>query len=296
MAPCRALRRGIAAVSLIAFLPGCHHSPATKPAPAPPTAPRAAKADGELYLPRGVTREKVMIECTDGYRMYGEYVKRERPARNMPGVIFLHDFASDRNKWYPLNYLTGARGYAVLSLDLRGHGGSPALTGNPPTRYDKLTPEDFQKMVQDVRNAVSFLAMKRDVAGNLIAIAGIGMGANIALLAAAEPWAESVRCVILLSPGDDYHGIDISGAAGKLKDKRVYIAVGKKDEYSYSSTLKIRQLIKGPIEILEDESDAHGVQMIGKGVIAKLPYWLNESIMAPIIKEENKSARKSRSR
>ena len=53
---------------------------------------------------------------------------RSAPNRHWPGddtwVVLVHDVGDDIDVWRPLRVALAARGWSVLALDLRGHGGS----------------------------------------------------------------------------------------------------------------------------------------------------------------------------
>ena len=68
-------------------------------------------------------------------------------------VILLHMYRSDRSAWRPLISLLEDAGFAIMAIDLRGHG-------------ESIKPEDrkLEKRVRD-RDPVLFRAMHRDVFG-----------------------------------------------------------------------------------------------------------------------------------
>jgi dienelactone hydrolase len=200
----------------------------------------------------------------------------------MPGVILLHELGADRHQWYPLTVMMAGRGMAVLAIDLRGHGENPDAKGNPPVRADALAPDDFSKMLSDVRNAVSYLAMKGEIDGGRIGIAGLSLGANLALLAASQSWAAAVQCVIAVSPGLDYDGIKTEDAAKNIPaGKHVYLAAARDDAYSFESATTLHALLAGPKEFMQIESGGHGAKLFSRGLVPQIPMWLATTLVTP---------------
>jgi dienelactone hydrolase len=93
----------------------------------------------------------------------------ERP----PAVVLAHGLASDRVMTSSLARRLAANGYAVLALDLRGHGanrnGVPPLAGRTDVFFD------------DLSAAVSFLRTSPYVDGSKLVVMGHSMGATAAL-------------------------------------------------------------------------------------------------------------------
>jgi alpha-beta hydrolase superfamily lysophospholipase len=118
-----------------------------------------------------------------------------------------------------------SNGYTVLSIDLRGHGDSISQNGNTIS-FQSFTPDDFKKMVMDVKAAKQFPVTQKNTNPNNIAIVGASIGANGGLNYAASD--TSIKAVVLLSPGLDYKGVTTSDAI-KQYNGPIYIATASKD-------------------------------------------------------------------
>ncbi len=256
-------------------------APRTAPSPASGLKPVPRGKNQVYYIPRFLDGQIVTIACSDGYTLSADYIRRSRMiSQQMPAILFIHGMGQDRYAWYPLTIQMAARGYAVLAIDLRGHGENPSTKGNSPVKAAKLTPEDFKKMLDDVRNAVSYLSMRPGVDPDSIGIVGASIGANLAVLAAAEEWGKKIKCLVLASPGMDYKGLAIGEAVKSLGKRHVYIAVGKGDTYSMEAANAIMPLLKGPKDLFQTEGKEHGTALVGKGLIQTVPLWCNQGIIA----------------
>ena len=216
------------------------------------------------YIPRVLDGQVITVECSDGYKLSGDSIKKgRRLQRIMPGIIFLHQAGKEKRVWYPLTVQMAGRGYPVLSLDLRGFGENPKLNGDKNKTFDKLPPADRGKMVDDIRNAVAYLSMQAGVDPDTIGLIGAGLGANLALIAAAEPWAGNVKCVVAISPTLDESGFKTEEAARKTGKKLICLAASRGDAASYDAIIKLNSILAGPKELFEGEGSNTGMTMMG---------------------------------
>ena len=112
------------------------------------------------------------IESADGLRVAATYWPGLRG--DSPALLIVHGFTASRKVIQPNAEWFAARGYAVLTIDLRGHGGSsdaPCGFGWPESK--------------DVHAAFGWL--KRKQAGAKVAVIGISMGGAAALLGPDGP-------------------------------------------------------------------------------------------------------------
>lgn len=97
-----------------------------------------------------------------------------------PSVVLAHGFASDRMGMSILARALTQAGYAVLTLDFRGHGANRNRFTRSRSREGSLH--------SDMRAAVDFLRTSPDVDGARISVMGHSMGAGAALeYAQADP-------------------------------------------------------------------------------------------------------------
>ena len=112
------------------------------------------------------------------------------PANKPPAIVMVHGFTADRQFMSVLARRVAQNGYAVLAIDVSGHGANR----NPfPGGYaaDALRP--------DVKKAVDFLRNYQFVDGSKIAVMGHSMGAGAVLdYAANDP---NLKGAIMISGG-----------------------------------------------------------------------------------------------
>jgi uncharacterized protein len=119
----------------------------------------------------GARKQPVTLTGADDLRLRGWYV----PSRNRAAVIALHGTASNRLGVERHARLLARHGYGVLALDLRGHGESDGRSTSAAWTMD-----------EDVGAAVEWLAARRDVSPEKVALLGVSMGGEVALRVAAR--------------------------------------------------------------------------------------------------------------
>ena len=112
------------------------------------------------------------------------------PAQHFPAVVLVHGFTADREIMSVLARWITQNGYAVLAIDVRGHGANRNPFVNDFTRA-ALRP--------DVKAAVDFLRGSDLVDGSRIVVMGHSMGAGATLdYAANDP---DLRGAVMISGG-----------------------------------------------------------------------------------------------
>src|SRR5258708_4775303 len=123
-----------------------------------------------------------------GYPFYNLFPKpvAERP----PAVVLVHGFIADRQTMSSLAGRIAENGYAVLAIDVSGHG---------ENRNPFKDGFNAAALRQDIRNAVDFLRDDDQVDGSRIVVMGHSMGAGATLdYATHDP---NLRGAVMLSGG-----------------------------------------------------------------------------------------------
>lgn len=195
---------------------------------------------------------KKYIATEDGVNLAYQFGKRSDHA-----ILFLHQLGGSKEDYIELYNAFGAANYSVLALDFRGHGESDL-------DYTQFTDEDWQKLVLDVQAARDFLAEQSIYK---VVIIGESIGANAAVKFAAQDG--KILSLVLISPGEEYHGIKTLPYAPFIKSP-VRIIAGIKDEYSAVSSTKINNALNGEKDIKLLQTDAHGRELLKSNTAKQL--------------------------
>ena len=116
----------------------------------------------------------------------------------LPVVILLHDLGGNKSDWLNDTDTYVAlleRGYAVLAIDMRGHGQTPLPDGR-----QVLELIDLELSFFDVHAALVWLQSQSKVDVSRIAVVGTGSGGNVAYVSSGR-MPELIKTGVSLSPG-----------------------------------------------------------------------------------------------
>jgi pimeloyl-ACP methyl ester carboxylesterase len=190
----------------------------------------AAEAEPPPALPDPGHEQAVSLLAVDRFHLQGSL---HRPAGlpeegELPAVIVVHPFARNRELSDVVISVLLERGFAVLSMDLRGHGQSYQTPDHKVLMPPVLKPRDAQDMVRDQLLLVDYLVRQPAIDGEKIGILGSGLSALIAVEAAGAD--ERIGAVALVGPSDPVFGISGDEGMEKLGDRPAWIGTSSTNQ------------------------------------------------------------------
>lgn len=190
-------------------------------------------------------------------------------------VLLVHDREGDRTIWEHAIPRFLARGWTVLTFDLRGHGDSLAHGERAalPGGLDA-------GLAADVRGALAFLATRPVADPARIAAVGLGRGADLVWAAAARDWgAASAVCV---SP-DEARARAFAGP-GPVRPRGVYVLYGARDALGTEAALAFAAVAREPAESYAYDDDARrGASLWTERepeIVARTVAWIERTLLA----------------
>jgi len=166
---------------------------AVAPAPIASAAP-GARAGSSVEV------EDVRIQTKDGLKLGADFYCPRKASARAPAILITHAPGTDRTSVHKLSQTLSKKGFAVLAVDLRGHGASAA--DQSWEDLDRAGQERMWTFTQrDLDAAASYLRGRREVHTTNLTVVGVGSGCALALAHAAQD--ENARAVILLDPTED---------------------------------------------------------------------------------------------
>lgn len=208
------------------------------------------------------------ISAADGLLLEASYYSAAR--RPTPGVLLLHMGDADRHTWDDLAARLQQVGYAVLAVDLRGHG----ATGGR---------ENWALAQQDTAAALAELAALPGVDASRLIVIGAGIGANLGINACAD--VAGCAAAALLSPGVDYLGITATGAVTRFGARPLLIIASENDGNNPADSVTLDALAVGPHQLLIVPFSAHGTDLlrVQPDLIEQIAGWLAVTVPPPTL-------------
>lgn len=212
------------------------------------------------------------------------------PKHRYPLLVLVHGLGGSQKEWATAIPSMVQAGYAVLALDLRGHGNStnrrPSDDPNDPDsiawRYLpndqwRLLPADLEQIL------TAFARPKRhpketavQVQESPVVLMGAGLGANVALMAASHQ-PSKVKAVVALSPLLSVKGLEPALGVLTLKAP-VFFAASQADPDSFEATQKLFKLTQSePKELKLYKTIGSGEDLLtaNAGLLPTLLDWLH---------------------
>lgn len=201
---------------------------------------------------------RVAFRAQDGAMLNGAYYEPSR--RPAPGIVMLHMLRRSHADWDSAASQLSDAGFAVVALDYRAG-------------------DDLGAYALDVRAAKAFLRERSDVTPGGIGIVGASIGANLAVLDAADD--PGVLSIALLSPGLDYKGLRTEAAMKKFGARPALLAGSTRDPYAARSIRHLTTIGPGLREVRLTDAIAHGTVLLLRDpeLIPALVDWFKRTLL-----------------
>lgn len=188
--------------------------------------------------------ETITRQSADGAALVADFYPTETDA---PVIMLLHMLNSNRAAYDPLIPHLRAAGYALINVDMRGHGDSGGT-------------RDWNLAIADVADWIDWLDSAGHLGDDGIAIIGGSIGANVAIISCAE----SVVCrgAVALSPGLDYRGLRPAQAlVDGLADRSALLVASHSDRTSADAIKQLFMNARGDVGARLYRGRAHGTRL-----------------------------------
>lgn len=256
-----------------------------------------SKSKQEIFNENLTTRDGVSLAIT--------YYKSDQGKSAVP-VVILHDAKETRQNYSQLakrlSKPDSAKGdkhksFAVVTVDLRGHGESVKQTIEGRTRElsaSKLRAADYAAMVlRDMEAVRKFLVDKNDLGElnlNSLSVIGVGMGASVGINWTAADWAvqplatgkqgQDVKSLIMVSPRWKSNGLSSQNALkqpGLRRKVAVLMMYGEKDRRVKSDVLRIHKQLQRDRKEPDDRDKYPDLMKVGVDTELQGSKWLKKA-------------------
>ena len=248
------------------------------------TGPEFSEGPGRVYSINEIT-----FSSNDGVpisALFGASASTER----LPTVILLHDLGGNKQEWLTTTDLLIElleRGYAVVAVDMRGHGQTPL-----PDDRQVLLIEDLENSVLDIFATLNWLLRQPAVDPNRIAVIGDGSGGNVAFVSSGV-FTEQIKTSVSLSPGlwesSSLSPLVIGRGISPFAPRSILYLVGAMDQLEGPETVlsyadfarNLEAVTAQPTSLrIFQNSAAHGIDLINEVPEAKdlLFLWLENNL------------------
>ena len=208
----------------IATLPAVATTPAPTAEPSGEAATKSSSAPAFVPPARPLVlldAEEVELKTRDKLTLKASWYEPRKKKRQTPGVVLVHDAGADRASLDVLATRLQKEGFAVLSVDLRGHGGSKTEALD----WDKLNDEDRKAQwafaQRDVDAAVDWLLDQDNVHSTRLSLVGHGAGCALAVRHMRDD--DNAVAIALIEPSPKVFGFEVDKDLVDLEGLPTYV-------------------------------------------------------------------------
>lgn len=169
---------------------------------------------------------RVEIRTEDDLKLVASFWEpKKRKKQTAPGALIVHDAGGKRQDLDDFAQRLQKQGFAVLAIDLRGHGDSASDQWAWEGADEKTRERLWAFAMRDLQAGADFLRKHDDVHAASLSLLGHRAGGSLAARHAIRD--ENVRSLVLVDPIKDAMGFDLEADLRDLGGLPTYIAVEK---------------------------------------------------------------------
>lgn len=207
--------------------------------------------------------KEIQIETKDARVLKAtlSYLKIEN-AQKYPTVLLLHSLGYSSASWSNLPEALVNAGYAVITMDLRGHGKSIYDANLKQRSWQYFTNKIYQKFPSDVVQMLEEVEKQsKKVDMNRFAIIGADIGANTAILV-SKSITKKPKALVLISPTMTFKGLYVPIALSEIGHVPVLAITSQKDLFCLQEQEKLARFSQGAFYVKNYPNGGMGMLML----------------------------------
>ena len=211
----------------------------------------------------GVVKKEISAPSADGFNIKASFMyPKVKGQKEFKTVVLLHSLGYSSQWWENLPKELLQAGYAVVMIDLRGHGRSVYNSSLTRVSWKSLTNSGYAKYPDDVVNVLNYIKNENNkkVFFDNWAIVGADIGANTAILA-ADKIQYKPRTIVLLSPVVSTKGLYIPVKLANL-NMDIFSISGTGDASGQETQEYLKKFAQAAFVTYTSESRSTGMIML----------------------------------
>ena len=234
--------------------------------------------NASIAAPEKTVKKDMKVLTADGFSMCAtlEYPKSKQ--KEYSTVVFLHSLGYSSEWWEGLPEEFLDNGYAVLKIDLRGHGASVYNSKLVRLSWKSMTNTAYSKYPTDVIKVIEQVKSdnKKEFFNNW-AIVGSDIGASTGVLV-ANKIAYKPKTIVMLSPVVSTKGLYIPVKLAELDNIDILTISGDGDTQGQNAQEYLKKFAQSQFAIYISESRSSGMIMLkkDKSLISFIKSWVDQ--------------------
>lgn len=233
-----------------------------------------------VFAASAIVTKEVTATSIDGFTIKGrlEYPK-SKTQKEFQTVVLLHSLGYSSEWWETLPQDLLDKGYAVLKIDLRGHGKSVYNAKLVRTSWASMTNTAFAKYPDDVIKVIEQVKAdnSKKVFFNNWAIVGSDIGASTAILV-TDKISYKPKTLVLLSPVVKTKGLYVPVTLANLNKIDVFSISGTNDVSGQNAQNYLKKFSQATFATYTSDARSTGMMMLknDSSLARIITSWLGE--------------------
>ena len=220
--------------------------------------------NGVVFASVKTTKQELTVPASDGFSLKAvlEYPKI-KGKKEYSTVVLLHSLGYTSSWWETLPADLLNQGYAVLRIDLRGHGKSIYNSKLVRASWKSMTNSAYAKYPDDVVKVIDYVKKEnpKRVFFNDWAIVGADIGGSAAVIA-ADKIAYKPKTIVLLSPVVETKGLYIPVHLAHLDNVDFFSISGTGDTSGAEAQDYLKKFAQAAFASYTSEARSTGMLML----------------------------------
>lgn len=211
-----------------------------------------------------VMKKEINATATDGFCIKAELqYPKIKGQKEFKTVVLLHSLGYSSEWWEDLPQNLIANGYAVLTIDLRGHGKSVYNSKLIKNSWKSMTNSAFAKYPDDVISIIEKVKSenRKTKFFDNWAIVGADIGASTAIMA-TEQIQYKPKTIVMLSPVVEARGLYIPVKLAHLDKIDIFSISGKNETSAQNAEIYLEKFAQAAFVKYTSEANSSGMLML----------------------------------
>lgn len=232
------------------------------------------------------TVAEIEIETKDGYVLASKLFFPKEKRKKYPLVVLLHSIGYSSAYWLNIQTKFQKAGFAVLTVDFRGHGKSIYNSSFRKVNWLYMPETSYLRYPNDILDLLVYVNDNyKNVAVSHMAFVGADIGANTAILVSTKLQTKPVA-IAMISPAIKFKGLYIPIALAELGNVPMYAAYSEKDRHSKTQVFYLKKFAQGNFDIHPYPYGGIGMLML------KVNHNMDVDIVNWVVSQFNNSVKK----
>ena len=229
---------------------------------------------------QALIKKDYKVASKDGFNIVATFTYPKVKGQNeFPTVVLLHSLGYNSQWWSDLPSELLAKGYAVLAIDLRGHGESVYNKKLTKISWKNMKNSAYAKYPDDILAVISAIKDEntKKVFFNNWAIVGADIGASAGVIV-ADKYKVDPKTIVMISPVVKTKDIYIPVNLAHLENVDILSISGTDDYDSMEAATYLSRFAQNEFVTLVSESKSTGMLMIKNdpGLAKFIAEWIFE--------------------